>query len=158
MDMYSIQRQTIFRAFDTHQLNAVFRRVFLYISIFCITNTLFFVVITRTSSHPAAISLEHQLQQENQVNTQQQTKIKVKVKVYSKSLLRLLLENCLYASSAGAEREADDEIKKVEYISQENPLLFAITYNQSQFGIHFSPFSYLNSFLDTLTPPPKRLV
>ncbi len=121
-------------------------------------NTLFFVVIQSVPAYKPAPVVQQTIQSvQHHHSSNGKSGIKAKAQIFSKSLLRLILENCLYASKADSMpgSEVDDEVKKVEYIYQDSYCLFIIALKDEPLAFSHSSFSIPNSYLDTLTPPPK---
>lgn len=157
--MFFTGESAVFRNKNNRLLDSIFSRGLLCMCVFCLLNTLFVVVIKKPAIKQGSLVVQKQTPHSLQVKPVKLHSLKGKFKVFSKSLLRTILENCLYApnhaSLPGA--EADDEVKKVEYIAMPHASLIYHAAIISKLGVNYCPFLTSNPFLDTLTPPPKRV-
>jgi hypothetical protein len=159
-NMFFTGKSTTFRNKNFRLPDKFVSRGLLCMCMFCVLNTLFVVVITKPAIKPASLHAQQTIQSALEATPRVKLLgLKGKVNVFSKSILRIILENCFYAgkhaSLPGA--EADDEVKKVEYITLGTAGFFYTSIILSRVNINYFPFLAPNAFLDTLTPPPKQV-
>lgn len=150
-------RNIVFSNGHRFQLSLVFNKGLLCLSIFCLINTIFYVIITQPTPLQTSASLPSSDSHNYQIASNKEIVFKFETKSFSRSILRLFLGSLCSEDTAFPvnETEAEEELKEVEYIYQNSYCIINRTDESSSLLIFQTSFAFPNTYLDTLKPPPK---